>query len=141
MTRPALLVAAMLSLAFAPFPFPRDKRSNTAKEDLKQMQGTWVMTRYTNPAGRTLKPPPITAVIEGNRMKFLVEGTVRVEWVITLDAARAPKQMGRTAVSPAPGSLGRCVYLLQGDTLTIRGTAKGGSVQVFTRESKERPSP
>src|SRR4051812_47583614 len=75
----ALFLIALSSLAFAPLPARKPKADPNAQA-LKELQGEWVVTsRNRGPTAG------MTAVINGDRMTFLLGGEVRTEWVIVLD--------------------------------------------------------
>jgi uncharacterized protein (TIGR03067 family) len=116
----ALLLAAAAALAFAPAPFPRPARrvSDPNQEVLKKLQGTWItVTRIAG--GGVMRNH--TAVIAGDRVKYLLNGEVRTEWAITLDATKKPGVFDQRKVGGRVG-LGEVmpgIYRLEGDTLTI----------------------
>lgn len=131
----SLLVAAVLSLAFAPAP-PYRPKPDPGKEDLKKMQGTWAVARRSV-AGSVSRTDgqDMTVVIEGDRIRFLVKGEVRTEWAITLDPTKSPKVLDRTLV-PGKGTVKtangtpivhRGIYLLDGDTLRLSHSLTQGS--------------
>jgi uncharacterized protein (TIGR03067 family) len=118
MRRCALLLA-VASLAFAPAPFPRQGAGDPSKEDLKKMQGTWTTLRRTYSGSPLASPGELTVVFTGDRVKYLVNGVVRTEWIMTLDAKTKPKTLDRKKVSGSgAGQILHGVYHLDGDTLT-----------------------
>jgi uncharacterized protein (TIGR03067 family) len=115
--RACALLLAVVSLAFAPAPFP--KQGDPNKEDLKKMQGSWTTVRRTYGGKPMTGRGEMTVVISGDRVKYLVDGMVRTEWIITLDAKKQPKIFDRKKVSGAgAGQILRGVYRLEGDTLS-----------------------
>jgi uncharacterized protein (TIGR03067 family) len=104
----------------APAPLPRRTKAGTV-DDLQRMQGEWIVTRRTV-GGSEISSPDMTAVIQGDRIKFLLKGEVRTEWTITLDVTRRPKLFDRRRVAGV-GKGGditlRGIYKLEGDTLTV----------------------
>ncbi len=81
-----LLAAAVLAAGFAPAPFPRPGRK---KNDLERMQGTWLLrTMLINgkPSGRNTGQ----VVIASDRLKYVKDGKVTVEYMLTLDSSKKP---------------------------------------------------
>jgi uncharacterized protein (TIGR03067 family) len=115
---PLVLVVGFV-LGFAPAPFPRTRKAEPGMDDLKKMQGTWAVVRRTVGGSSLNSKGTMTALIAGDRIKFLVDGQVRTEWVLTLDARKTPKILDRTRVGGGNRMTMRGVYLLKGDTLTI----------------------
>src|SRR5438876_567804 len=87
MRRSSLLLAALLSLAFAPAPFPRPGKRDTSESDLKKMQGAWVRVKNTF-HGRSQEANDTPVTITGMRMQFPAASDA---WTITLDATKKPK--------------------------------------------------
>ena len=54
--RRALPLLAVACLAFAPAPFHRDARVDAGKEDLRRMQGEWVVVSRTRNGGEVVSP-------------------------------------------------------------------------------------
>src|SRR5438046_6175221 len=93
----ALLVPAVLSLAFAPAPPPKPAPN---KDDPQELQGTWERLSYTL-GGRpvALVAPnggPIHGVIVGEHMTFTQGALTHGKWRITLDTKKAPKGLAMT---------------------------------------------
>jgi uncharacterized protein (TIGR03067 family) len=110
-----LLLAAVLSLAFAPAPLPRP---DAGKDDLKKMQGTWDVVSRTS-AGRPLPATLKKVVIAGDRLTFYREnGTVATRWVLKVDDKKSPRQFSRHREGPAKITA-QGIYELKGDTLTM----------------------
>jgi uncharacterized protein (TIGR03067 family) len=112
----ALLLTAGLSVAFAPAPLPRVDPRNA--EDLKKLQGTWVLVSERE-EGRPLRVANRRAVIDGTDLTYFVDGKRRGEWHFTLDARARPKAIDLRRYPPADPLLTRAVYVLEGDTLTV----------------------
>jgi uncharacterized protein (TIGR03067 family) len=128
-----LLLAAVVSLGFAPAPLPNPPRPEPSKEDLKKMQGAWVRVVLSNQAGAggaVARDTTARVVIANNRMSYSVSGKVMSEWFITLDAKKAPKVFDNEAVGREGPYRG--IYRLEGDTLTI--CSRPGSTE------KDRPT-
>ena len=114
--RRLMLFAAACSLAFAPVPVPKDR----SKEDLKRMQGRWVLIA-TKPGIRRL--PRLALRIEGNNVLWEVDLTVRERFQIVLDATR--KHRTWETVWGVPPTRQRGVYVLHGETLTLAYNLSG----------------
>jgi uncharacterized protein (TIGR03067 family) len=113
-----LPLIAILSLAFAPAPFPRPLKADPGKADLKKMQGEWECVSWSlngNPLVTVNRR--VTAVYDGNRMSCLTNGVATAKWVVTLDPSKEPKRMDLKDVN-APGETLLGIYKLDGDTLT-----------------------
>jgi uncharacterized protein (TIGR03067 family) len=108
---------ALLSLGFAPVPFPNPK---AGMEDLKKMQGKWSRTLWASrPVGDPLtvsvEYEEVEMAIAGNLATFTCLGENRGQYRLVLDATKKPK-----AIDLRQGDrsvLG--VYALNGNTLTI----------------------
>ena len=104
--RRVLLLIVVLSLAFAPIPKPKSRKTDSTKEDLKAMQGEWAEQF----ADSTL----ITIV--GDRMVY----TSDYGWKFTLNAKTTPKRIESFGVGPRLGGKTRLgIYRLEKDKLTI----------------------
>ncbi len=107
------LLPALLSVAFAPAPLPRP---DAGKEDLKELQGTWLPVEEAR-AGRPRRVAEDWRVaIAGDRMTFLQGGVARVVYAIALDAGKRPKAIDMRAAGE--GTF-RGIYALKGDTLIV----------------------
>jgi uncharacterized protein (TIGR03067 family) len=109
------LLAAVLSLAFAPAPLPRPAKH---KDDLTQAQGMWLLVSEVV-SGHAQNLRPLHVRIQGDRLSFIVKGVTADEWFITLDSKKAPKHlnMRRIPNGPPNGALG--TYTVAGDLLTL----------------------
>jgi uncharacterized protein (TIGR03067 family) len=122
-----LLSAAVASLAFAPAPL---RKPDSAKDDLKQMQGKWEVVSCAF-EGRPVGGAARWVVIAGGRMTFYnADGSVASQWAFTLDAKARPRATDakREDVPDYPICRGR--YELKGDRLT----------KVYTYGADERPA-
>jgi uncharacterized protein (TIGR03067 family) len=135
-----LAVIAVVSLAFAPAPFPRRERG---KDDSKKIEGTWLRLSCS---GGSLPPVPRpindVVVITGNRIFYKSSNST---WILTLGTA-GPRTFDLTR--PEGGRVGAWigVYEIDGDTMRIcftssterpRGiqpTRTGEFLQTFRRQ-------
>lgn len=130
MSRPLLLLAALLSLAFAPAPF-LDKKKNLT--DLDRMQGTWV-------------GPGTELRVEGHNYTYYRNGAKSIGYTVTLNETTNPRQYDLRG----PGGLATPlqyvgIYELKGDTLRIASNNAGSPrpagfsgtyVRVLTRKRR-----
>jgi uncharacterized protein (TIGR03067 family) len=127
----ALLLLAVVCLAFAPAPFPKPKKPDLRKADLKRMQGEWTCVSFIIAGVRQdLSTHTRTARVKGNLMAF---GRPEDTWRLTLDATGVPGRIDFHRVKPLGGiDLIRGVYRLDGDMLTICWR--------LSKEEKDRPT-
>src|SRR5262245_51684366 len=97
--RGLLLVCLFLVLGFAPAPFPRSRREDPGKDDLRRMQGTWVVVRYQ--AGKRdlvplIAPRTFHFEFEGNRLRLVLADAVPTTWRLTLSSTSVPRGFDRT---------------------------------------------
>jgi uncharacterized protein (TIGR03067 family) len=120
--RRVLPLLAVLSLAFAPAPFPRPEKRDPSTEDLKWMQGTW--DDVSIPEGQVI-------VIAGDKMSLYSGDRSPRTLRIHLDARKSPRTIDARALdardtdetsSTRPG-----VYKLEGGTLLIHLDLVGDS--------------
>ncbi len=111
-----LLLAAVLSLAFAPAPLTRPE---PVKDDLKQMQGTWLVVSCTfegRPIGEGIAH---RMVIAGDRMTFFyADGGVASKWAFALGPKASPRSTDAKREDAPDYPACRGVYAVKGDTLT-----------------------
>jgi uncharacterized protein (TIGR03067 family) len=108
-----LLAVVVVSLAFAPAPFPRPARRDSHESDLKKLQGLWWVVRHTVDGSEALGLATVT--ITGDRLQFPSPDEA---WTITLDVARTPRWIDLVPVNQ-PASCFRGIYRVQGNKLTI----------------------
>src|SRR5947208_2033134 len=96
--RRALLLLAVLCLAFAPAPFPRpDRRPGCA--DLKAMQGEWVLVRETYATGPPRPKRHLRASVAGRHIIISPSGDALAgQWVLALAPGKKPKTVDLTLV-------------------------------------------
>jgi uncharacterized protein (TIGR03067 family) len=147
MRRALPLLAVLLSLAFAPAPPPRP-RPDPGKDDLKKMQGAWAVSRRTLNGRDIAGGGDMTVEIAGDRIRFLVGGERRTEWVVTMDATKTPRVLDRKRVasfgSAAKAHKGkevvaRGIYRLDGDALWL-SSASGPGDQARPRDFEGKGS-
>jgi uncharacterized protein (TIGR03067 family) len=116
-----LLTLAALSLAFAPAPLPRPPKADLSKDDLKRLQGTWILLEETI-LGKTYPCRELRLmVISRERLAFFEGGEAGSRYAMRLDARRTPKAMDLTPVPRPSGGflILRAAYALEGDTLRV----------------------
>jgi uncharacterized protein (TIGR03067 family) len=113
--RCALLLPALLSLAFAPAPLPDP---DPGKEDLKRMHGTWVLVSRTY-GGRPLRNGLSKVVIGKGRLTYYgMDDTEASAWLLAVDAGQSPRRYDLKEDARALPAM-RGVYEFKGDTLTL----------------------
>ena len=119
--RRLLPLLGLLSLGFAPTPFPRPKKPDPSKEHLQKMQGEWELIRLVI-AGRdrSERGKGTTIVIAADRMKQFVRGKLTHEWVVTRDADKKPMVLDRKQLpGETTGINYRGIFRLDGNTLVL----------------------
>jgi uncharacterized protein (TIGR03067 family) len=110
----AILLAATLSLSFAPAPFPKP---DPTKEDTKKLQGTWIKVRSFPPGNGEGEG---RLEINGGRMRYSLQGTLAGEYSLSIDARKKPKLFTFKGTGGLADGFGyRGIYRLEGDQLTI----------------------
>jgi uncharacterized protein (TIGR03067 family) len=113
--RRILPLLALMSLAFAPAPFPKD----TGKTDLRKLQGEWVQVREEH-ADFGVMHPQRRLVITGNKATLYPGGDLAIAAVLALDAGRSPRTLELRFPGASPGQrLMRRSYRLDGDVLEL----------------------
>jgi len=108
-----------------------DKKDDAAKEELKKMEGTWLLVSGEDngqmmPA-EMLKT--IKAVIKGDKLSIYF-GDKAFEGTLTVDPSKKPKTMD--TVMTADKKTGVAIYELDGDNFTICVGNKGERPKEFT---------
>jgi uncharacterized protein (TIGR03067 family) len=104
--RRVLLLIVVLSLGFAPAPFPKQRRADDSQRDLQAMQGKWT-AEFADSASIT---------IVGDRMVY----TADYGWKFTLNAKTTPKRIEALGAGPSLAGKTRLgIYRLEKDKLTI----------------------
>ena len=109
-----LIVTAVLSLGFAPAPFPRHGNPN---RDLQAMQGEWVLVRQAI-EGEFGGGGGITASVAGDCFTLRIPPVAPLRWTLRLDAGKEPKVCDLKAVSDVTKEFVG-IYRIRGDTLTL----------------------
>jgi uncharacterized protein (TIGR03067 family) len=123
MRKYAVVLAAALSLGFAPAPLPKPP----SKVDLKKMQGTWACTYYAVGGCCRLVTWDERVVIARDRLTYSHEEAWS-EWVVTLDVTKRPRAITLKGVGgDARGQVRRGTYRLEGDTLLMSFDYPAGS--------------
>jgi uncharacterized protein (TIGR03067 family) len=118
MSRLALvLTTAILSLAFAPVPFPKP---DPAKDDLKNLQGEWVRVRYTQGEYTEIGDKGSMIAITGDRLKY-TQGEMYIgDYSLALDGKKKMKALDFACTAGlSKGTLYWGLYRLEGDTFTL----------------------
>jgi uncharacterized protein (TIGR03067 family) len=104
--RRVLLLIVVLTLAFAPAPFPKQRRPDDSQGDVQALQGKW--------ADQLADSAFIT--ISGGRMVY----TSDYSWKFTLNANATPRRIEAIGLGPRlAGKARRGIYRLEKDKLTI----------------------
>ena len=115
--RRVIPLLALASLAFAPAPVFRGKPDH-ARDDLKAMQGEWVLAYAHQDGVRGDVTQESVWAIEGDRLATSLDGKAASTYFIRLDGRTEPRSIDllsrRDDVAPTPGR-----YSLKGDSLTI----------------------
>src|SRR5262245_10567873 len=98
--RPWLLASLVLVVGFAPAPLPRARRAGAEGDDLRKMQGTWVVVKYEHDGADHLASyrEQIRFTFQGKRMTCSLNDDVRSTWDVELSPGPAPRSITKTAV-------------------------------------------
>jgi uncharacterized protein (TIGR03067 family) len=123
-----VLCAAAACLALA----ADDKKDDAAKEELKKMEGTWVLVSgeedgKQKPADEVKK---LTSTIKGDTLTILVDGKAVFEGTVVVDPTKKPKTIDTTSKDKTVKS--PAIYELDGDTFKICVGLKGERPTEFT---------
>lgn len=125
----AATVRSALAWERADTPAPRE----SAKDDLKKLQGTWIRTSME------VEGEPIPAenfqdwkaIYDGDRLTLTAGDVVRSQGKVTLDPTVSPKRMDTANVDGAfAGQVVPGIYRFESDTLKV----------CFARPGQERPT-
>src|SRR4051812_10428277 len=97
--RLCLLLSLSLLAGFAPAPLPRTRRADPEKDDLRKMQGTWVVLRYERNGMDHARGFAGTLYItfQGNRMSYVMnDNDVRSRWGLVLSPGSSPRALTAT---------------------------------------------
>src|SRR5215212_359323 len=90
----AAALAAALALGFAPVPKPKAPRVPTAKEELRRLQGTWQVVRYSRDGSALREVKGESEVIDGDRLSCVsARGEVTARWSVVLRPSKSPKEI------------------------------------------------
>jgi uncharacterized protein (TIGR03067 family) len=107
---------ALLTMAFAPAPFPKATKPDR-RADLEKLQGSWVRVWYSS-CGRWFSDGETIVEFAGNHMT-MCRGD-KSEWIVRIDPKKDPKHIDLKGLTD---SVKDCqfvgVYRLDGDTLII----------------------
>jgi uncharacterized protein (TIGR03067 family) len=124
-TSTLFLAAVILSLGFAPAPFPKPRKPDPGRDDPKRIQGTWEMVSRTH-GGQPVSHVVATAEIGAGRLTLVNrDGTWRSPFTLTLDPARKPRWFDTKSDNGNYTTSG--IYDLKGDTLRLHYTPNGGA--------------
>src|SRR4051794_12997171 len=114
-----LLTSAVLSLGFAPAPFPRTASSSDVnKTELRRLQGVWELVRYQREK-YVREDAGLRLTFAGSRMTWSYDGNVCTEWAVTVVACASPRVIAQQAVPAGSRLPQESIYRLKGDELEI----------------------
>jgi uncharacterized protein (TIGR03067 family) len=116
-----LLLFAVPCLAFLPALFPKP---NLSAEDLKLVQGEWLLSAQFVDGSPILGDATWQVQIDGDRLKYVIGGQTSAKYVLTLDASTEPKRFTFKGLGDAGSCRG--IYRLEGDRLELCYDAAGG---------------
>jgi uncharacterized protein (TIGR03067 family) len=117
MCKYAILLAAAVSLAFAPAPFPKPPKPESTKDDAKKLQGTWLKVQSVPPGNGEGSG---TLLFTGECMRYSLNGNLAGEYSLRIDAKKKPKVFDFKGTGGLTEGLNyRGIYRLERDTLTI----------------------
>jgi uncharacterized protein (TIGR03067 family) len=119
-----VLPLAVLGLAFAPAPLPRQDR----RTDLEKLQGEWVTVSSVLEGGvQTFRPNEDRVVFKGDQLSFVIGGSVSARWTVRLGSAQKLRTLDLRGDRATDFILG--IYQLEGDKLTICNRNMSGSTE------------
>jgi uncharacterized protein (TIGR03067 family) len=130
MCKYAMLLAAVMSLGFAPAPFPKPPKPDATKDDTKKLQGTWLKVHAVPPNNGEGEG---TLVFSGQSMRYTLSGSVIGDYALRIDAQKKPKVFDfKGTGGQVEGLVYRGIYRLERHTLTI--------CYVRSENERDRPS-
>jgi uncharacterized protein (TIGR03067 family) len=117
--RRVLPLVAVLSLAFAPAPFPKP---DPTQKDLKELQGEWRVVSSVMDGGKAKADEikAMKAVIKGNRYTVYRGAEVAIEHTFSIDSTKKPKTIDFTVSSRMTQGCKRfAIYEVNSDNLKI----------------------
>ena len=113
--RRAMLLLAVVCLAFAPAPLPKPDR----RSDAQKLEGEWERVRLYN-GGSVFpeKPGEVTLTISGTVAAFSLRGMEQTKWDVKLAPLKSPKGLDLVGQGDSNGTIQHGIYRLEGGTLT-----------------------
>jgi uncharacterized protein (TIGR03067 family) len=113
-----LFISLMLLTGFAPAPFERTKRADSREDELRMLQGTWlVVSKKYDVGDRDFLDEQTHFTIANRRMTCTVNGEIRSERDIHVDPAARPRALTKTMVGRAV--VLEAIYRFDGDRLIL----------------------
>jgi uncharacterized protein (TIGR03067 family) len=100
----------------------RPQKKDPVKEEMKKLQGTWILTALTTDGNATANVAEwdFKLTIKGNKYTVRVRGRTTLEGTIKINPTRKPKVFEEThTTGPKKGQASVGIYKLEGDRLTL----------------------
>jgi uncharacterized protein (TIGR03067 family) len=100
----------------------RPPKKDAVKEEMKKLQGTWVLTALTRNGNGTprVEEWDFKLTIKGNKYTVKVGDRITLEGTIKIDPTKKPKVFEEThTTGPQKGKSSVGIYKLAGDSLTL----------------------
>jgi uncharacterized protein (TIGR03067 family) len=111
------VAALALVVGFAPAPLPRRERASTEEQDLRRLQGTWVVVKYQSNGRDVLGQPGSYLFTFEGRRTVCVMNNHRSEWTFELSAAASPRHI--TSKEVKTNVLLKGIYRFEGDNFVL----------------------
>jgi len=116
-SRIGFVVAALVSVGFAPVPPPKPRKVPTAEEELKRLQGTWEVAEHFIGDGQVkVRERETTFAFQGAGLSCYSRGSARSSWSVALRPEKSPRAMD---LRDGEGKFWPGAYGLEGDRLTV----------------------